>query len=117
MGFINNIFKSSGPDNLTKIEYWKKWEFFELIDDLHNAKKMLSKYDGGCFGEYLSANEFHVALEDAIDEIEFGNQTDLIRFWFWFAPTSVWDAFVGEEGQELGNRIFERVDKWKKNQS
>ena len=54
------------------------------------------------------------ALIDAIDDIEYGNQTDLTRFWFWFAPTTAWDDFVGEEGIELGNRIFDRVDRWKK---
>lgn len=114
MRFFNNIFKSSRPENLSKIEYWKKWEFFELIEDLHAAVKILSNYEGGHSGEFLSAQEFHQALEDAIDDIEFGNKTDLTRFWFWFAPTSVWDDFVGEEAVELGNRIFERVDKWKK---
>ena len=33
---------------------------------------------------------------DAIDDIEFGNQTELNRFWLWFAPTCAWDDFVGE---------------------
>jgi hypothetical protein len=114
MGFFNNIFGSSSPDNLSKIEYWKKWEFFELIEDLHAAEQILSNYEGGHSGEFLSAQDFRQTLEDAIDDIEFGNKTDLTRFWFWFAPTCAWDDFVGIEGQELGNRIFERVDKWKK---
>lgn len=72
------------------------------------------KLQGGHSGEFLSAQDFRLALEDAIDDIEFGNKTDLTRFWFWFAPTCAWDDFVGIEGQELGERIFERVDKWKK---
>lgn len=114
MGFFNKIFKSSRPDNLSKIDYWKKWEFFELLGDLHAAEKILSKYEGGYSGKFLSAQEFHASLVEAIDDIEFGNQTDLSRIWIWFAPTCAWDDFVGEEGIELGNRIFERVNKWKK---
>ena len=114
MSFISRLFKSNRADKLSKVDYWKKWEFFELLDDLHKAEKMLSKYEGAYSGEFLSAQEFHEALIDAIDDIEFGNQTDLSRFWIWFAPTKAWDDFVGEEGIELGNRIFERVDRWKK---
>ncbi|MGB1247450.1 MAG: hypothetical protein ACPG4Z_01090 [Chitinophagales bacterium] len=114
MKFIKNIFKSSRANSLSKVDYWKKWEFFELLEDLHIAEKILAEYKGGYSGEFLSAEEFHDDLLIAIDDIEFGNQIDLTRFWFWFAPTCAWDDFVGEEGLELGNRIFERVDKWKK---
>ena len=95
------------------MDYWEKWEFVELIEDLHEAEKLLDEYKGGYSGKFLSAEEFHEALVDAIDDIEFGNQTDLTRFYAWFAPTCEWDDFVGKEGEELGNRIFERVSKWK----
>ncbi|MDH4473328.1 MAG: hypothetical protein QE487_12040 [Fluviicola sp.] len=117
MGFLSTLFKGNRPDNLSKVDYWKKWEFFELLDDLHAAEKQLSEYKGGYSEEFLSAEEFHEALIDAIDDIEFGNQTDLTRFWLWFAPTCAWDDFVGQEGEELGNKIFERVDRWKKGHS
>ena len=110
---FKNLF-SKKHEKLSKLAYWKKWEFFDLLDDLHKAEKMLSQYEGGYSGEFLSAQEFHTALVDAIDEIEFGNQTDLTNIWIWFAPTTAWDDFVGKEGIELGNRIFARADKWKK---
>lgn len=108
------MFKNNRSDNLSKFDYWKKWEFFELLEDLHVAEKILVKYKGGNSGEFSSAEEFHETLIEAIDDIEYGNQTDLTRIWIWFAPTCAWDDFVGEEGSELGNRIFERVDWWKK---
>lgn len=114
MSFPSKRFKSNLPDDLSKIDYWKKWDFFELLDDLHSAEKLLSNYRGGYSGEFLSAEEFREALLEAIDEIEFGNRIDLTKFWIWFAPTCEWDDFVGQEGEDLGNRIFERVDKWKK---
>ena len=43
MSFISRFFRSNRPDKLSKVDYWKKWEFFELLDDLHKAEKMLSK--------------------------------------------------------------------------
>ena len=114
MGFFKDLFERRKPDALSKVDYWKKWEIFELLEDLHAAEKMLANYQGGYSGEFLSAQEFHETLLEAIDDIEFGNQTDLTRFLIWFAPTCAWDDFVGIEGLELGNRIYERVNKWMK---
>ena len=106
MGFLSNLIKGNRPDKLSKVDYWKKWEFFELLDDLHSAEKLLSEYKGGHSGVFLSAQEFHQSLVDAIDDVEFGNQTDLTRFWFWFAPTCEWDDFLGKEGEELGKKFL-----------
>lgn len=106
---------SNRPDKLSKQEYWEKWEFFDLIDDLHEAEKLLSNYSGGHSGTFLCAEDFYMALTDKIEDIEFGNQTDLSELWKWFAPTSAWDDFVSEEGKDLGDRIFSRLDRWKRN--
>lgn len=114
MNFISNFFKRINFNSVSKEDYWRKWEYFELLEDLHKALGLLSEYEGGNSGDFLSAQDFHLALEDAIDDVEFGNNDDLSKFWIWFAPTSVWDDFVGEKGADLGNSIFERVDKWKK---
>lgn len=110
-----NFFKlfSKKPERLSKVDYWTKWEFFDLLEDLHKAEKLLANFRGGYSGKFLSAESFHKALIEAIDDIEEGNQIDLTRFYYWFAPTCEWDDFVGLEGEELGNRIFERVNKWK----
>ena len=112
--FINKIVRNK-PDNLSKQEYWEKWNYSELMTDLHKAEKMLSEFKGGYSGEFLSAEEFHRALVDKINDIELGNQIDLNDLWIWFAPTCAWDDFVGKDGLDLGNRIFERVNNWKKN--
>lgn len=97
-----------------KVGYWKKWEFFELLDDLHEAIEMLSHYKGGYSGDILSAEEFHDMLSHEIMSIEEINNNDLSKLHIWFSPTSAWDDFVGIEGLDLGNRIYERLDKWKK---
>jgi hypothetical protein len=112
--FISKLFSNNKSKGLTKIEYWEKREFFELIKDLHKAEKLLSNNKGGSSTEFLSADDFYDALIDAIDDIEFGNKIDLTKFYFWFAPTSTWDNFMGNSGLEIGDKIFTRVDKWKK---
>ena len=82
MGFLSKIFKSNRPDNLSKVDYWKKWEFFELLDDLHAAEKILAEYKGRLLRQiFYPLKSFMRHLLDAIDDIEFGNQTDLSRFW------------------------------------
>ncbi|WP_452227601.1 hypothetical protein [Lacinutrix sp. MEBiC02404] len=112
---FNRIFKKKSKE-LSKIEYWKKWELFELISDLHLAEKMLSEYSGGYSGNFSSAEEFHKALVEEIYNVEFDNVADFTQIWYWFAPTCEWDDFTGMESIELGNRIFNRVNNWKKNQ-
>ena len=114
MSLFQKLFHRNITKKLSKEEYWQKWELSKLLEDLHSAERILSKYKGGYSGQTLSAEEFHEELVEAIDDVEFGNRTYLSRFWNWFAPTCEWDDFMGEEGVELGNRIFERVDRWKK---
>ena len=75
---------------------------------------MLSKYEGGYSGEYLSAQEFHKDLKSSIADYINGDDSKLNEFYIWFAPTSLWDDFVGKEGENLANEIFEIVSKLKK---
>ena len=109
--FLNRLFsKSTRP---SKIEFWKKFEFFELLDDLHKAEVFLANYTEGHSGEFTSVESFREALAEAIYDFN-DNNPDLTNIWRWFAPTCQWDDFTGKKGTELGNKIFERVDKWKK---
>ncbi len=109
----SNLFKPV-PEGLSKVDYWKKWEYFELLDNLHEAEQLLSYFRGGHSHDFKSAQDFHQALVDVFDYVEYGNQNDLTRFCNWFAPTADWDDFVGMEGIALGNRIYERVSRWKR---
>ena len=97
---------------LSKIEYWKKWEIFELFDDLHEAEQLLnSRISNGERDE-----KFKIEFIDALGEIEGDNVADFTRIWRWFSPNSDWDNIVGRDGEELGKRIFTRTDRWKRNQ-
>lgn len=97
---------------LSKIEYWKKWEIFELFDDLHDAEQLLNsgKFNGNRYEQFK--NEF----AEELGEIEGDNVVDFTRIREWFSPNSEWDSVVGLEGEELGKRIFNRTDRWKRNQ-
>lgn len=82
-----------------------------LIIDLNEAERIVSKLSGGYSGEFLSAEEFHNELLLSILELKKGNMNVIRTLWFWFLPTSVWDDFVGNN--ELGNRIFSKLEKLK----
>jgi hypothetical protein len=111
---FNRLFKKK-TKQLSKVEFWEKYEFFELIADLHLAEKLLSEFKGGYCRKFDSAEDFHKALIEGIFDVEFDNVPDFTQIWNWFAPTCEWDSFAGIEGFELGNRIFMRTDYWKKN--
>ena len=111
---FDRLFKKKSRE-LSKIEYWKKYGLFELFSDLHLAKKMLSEFKGGYSGKFTSAEEFYDTFVEHLHEIESDNVADFTQIWNWFAPTCAWDDFTGKQGEELGNRIFEKVNDWKKN--
>ena len=84
-----------------------------LLKLLDKSEKMVSKYEGGYSGEYLSAQEFHTNLKAAVIDYKNGENNKLDLFYVWFAPTCQWDDFVGSEGENLANEIFEIVSKLK----
>lgn len=109
---LNWLFKKK-QKRLSKIDYRKKWKFFELLDDLHKAEKFLANRRGGYSGKFTSVEEFRHALLDEINRIEFNNENNLKQIYDWFLPNNIWSHFTGKEGLELGNRIFERASRWK----
>jgi hypothetical protein len=111
MGFLNKLFGPKG-NGLSKIDYWKKWELFELLDDLHEAEKLLTsgQFDGDRVGD------FKAKFIEELAEIEGANIVDLTRMWQWFSPNGEWDSKIGINGNELGKSIFRRTDRWKRNQ-
>jgi len=93
------------------VKYNKKTQLIHLLDE---AERVVSKYSGGSSGVTLSAEEFHQDLKISIQKFKSGDLSQLNQFWIWFAPTSTWDDFVGQKGEELGNQIFELIDEIKK---
>lgn len=97
---------------MDKIDIWKKYELFELFEDLESAEKMLAEFSGGYSGKFLSAEEFCKVFEEEVYDLRNQNVPYFNQICLWFAPTSVWDDFVGISGMELANRIYERAYKW-----
>jgi hypothetical protein len=88
----------------------------DLINELKKAYDLASQYEGGHSGEFLDAREFAAALKKSIEMFEAGNDDCVMDLWGWFAPTTEWDDFIGCEGMELGNSIFEKLDEYRKQQ-
>ena len=83
-----------------------------LIEELKTAYQLAAQYEGGYSGEFSDAREFAAALKEAITLFESGDDTCVRKLWLWFAPTTAWDDFVGSEGMELGNSIFEKLKRY-----
>ena len=83
-----------------------------LIRELKEAYQLASQYEGGYSDESLDAKDFAEALSKAITLFEGGDDSCIKDLWLWFAPTTAWDYFVGFEGMELGNSIFEKLDQY-----
>lgn len=83
----------------------------KLIQLLDKAEKIVSKCSGGYSGNFLSADEFHKELKTAIQDYKGGDKKKLDLLYIWFAPTSAWDDFVGQDGANLGDKIFDLINK------
>ncbi len=83
-----------------------------LIEELKDAYQLVAQYEGGYSGGFFNAKEFAAALNEAIRLFESGDDTGVKNLWLWFAPTTTWDTFVGSEGIELGNSIFEKLEQY-----
>lgn len=113
---LNRLFRNR-KKKLSKSEEWKKFELFELFQDLDSALKLVSEYSGGYSGVFLSAEEFHKAFSDELSDLKHQNVPDFKKICVWFAPASAWDDFVGMDDMELGNRIFERAYRFYKSKN
>ncbi len=92
------------------LRYIQRISIIKLIADLEEAEQLASEFRGGYSGDILSAEEFHARLKEAIKLLKTGNHSVLDELWYWFAPTCAWDDFIGQDGLELGNRIFEQLN-------
>jgi hypothetical protein len=111
---FKRLIQKRNSDRLSKVDYWKKWELFELFDELHKAENLLidilnEKNDD-------EVNKFKSEFIEELYEIEGDNIADFTRIWEWFSPKKEWNLFCGQKGQKLGSNIFRIADKWKRNQ-
>ena len=79
----------------------------QLIELLDEAEQLVGQFSGGYSGEFLSAEEFHVSFKNAIAKLKQGDNSQINSFSSWFAPSSCWDDFTGDDGTDLANKIYE----------
>ena len=81
---------------------------------LDKAEELARQFSGGYSNHFLSAEEFHAALADSISKLKSGDADQINNLWLWFAPTSDWDDFIHQDGQDLANEIFPLLTDLKK---
>ncbi|MBX3241372.1 MAG: hypothetical protein KIT80_17815 [Chitinophagaceae bacterium] len=111
---FKRLFKKHPSNNLSKVDYWKKWELFELFDCLSDAEKLLNDMANDKKGDDFA--KFERNFIENLYEIKGDNVVDLTIIWEWFTPKKEWEILVGQRGKKLGDNIFRITDKWKRNQ-
>ena len=99
---------------LSKVEYWNKWQLFELFENLHKAEQILN--DTACISNSKELLDFRQEYVELLNEIEFDNVADFTTIWQWFSPRNKWETLLQDNNKELVDRIFFITDNWKRNQ-
>lgn len=89
-------------------------KFERLIKLLDEAEKLAGQFSGGHSNNFLSAQEFHIALTDSINKLKSGDNDQLNYLCLWFAPTCDWDDFIHQDGENLANEIYPLVTELRK---
>lgn len=84
----------------------ERLEYKQLIFRLEEAEQLAAQFSGGYSNNFISAEEFHVALSETILHLKEGKTAGLNKLWLWFAPTCDWDTLIQEDGMALGETIF-----------
>ena len=100
---------------LSKEDYWKHWEFFELLDDLKLIEALLEKQFGANEFDQTIEGDTHAKLIGAIDDIEFGNKNDLVEIDELFQSGSKLHELLEDKEPEIIGNIQRRVNNWKDN--
>lgn len=114
MRSIKQLF-SKKPQKLSKEDYWKNWEFFELLDDLKLIEAILEKRFGANEFDQTIEGDTHAELMGAIDHIEFGNRNDLVEIDELFQSGSKLLELLEDKEPEIIRNIQRRVNNWKDN--
>ncbi len=111
MGLFSYLFKSTTPNSWTKQEYWTKWEFNELIEDIEEAHHQISKINPE--GSNLHLRYFIEGLEQELFEVTHDNAPDFCNIWHWFRPSGEWSQWMNNSNEALRERIYFRSNRWK----
>ena len=99
----------------TKIEYWKKWHFFELLHHLHKCDDILERTAGGREFDNTDIGNIHANLIDIIDDIEFGNVNQLHRVHEFINQNDSALVSISKIDHQLIDKIKAITENWIKN--
>lgn len=115
---MRNIFKSlfsRKSHEFTKADFWRYWEFFELLDDLKVIEKTLERLYGNDDFDQKVEGDIHAKLIGAIEAIEFENRNNLYEVDVLFYPDGKLIEILRGENAEEVTSIRRRIDFWKNN--
>lgn len=72
---------------------------------LEDALAVTSRTTGGYNYEFSAAEEFHNALEEAVELLKKGDKGQIHNLRRWFNSMGAWNEFVAMEDKHLGNDI------------
>ena len=84
----------------------------KLIGLLDEEAILSSQYTGGYSNRFICAGEFHHVLVQPVSRINANDFSAIDELILLFAPTCSWDDFIGLDGLELGNLIFDILQKF-----
>lgn len=108
MTFLNKLFRKK--KGLSKLEFWKKFELYDLIKDLNTAKSIIDNDSESTNSELYS---FVSDFDEELYNVSFDNVPDFTQIWKWFKPNGLWQKYY--QNEELRAKIYARSDKWKRN--
>jgi hypothetical protein len=114
-GIFNKLFSRS-PQPFSKNDYWKHWEFFELLDDLKIIESTFHKLYGKDEFDQSVEGDTHAKLIGAIDDIEFGNRNDLFEIDELFQAESELLGILQDQNTDEIANVRRRVNNWKEHQ-
>ena len=86
-------------------------DFLNLIKLLDKADQLAGNYNGAYPDEFLSEEEFHLALIESIEKLKNGDKSQLTQLYNWFLPSYLWDNYEGKAFKSLVNKIFSLLSK------
>jgi hypothetical protein len=114
---FKRLFNKKAPKpqkDISKDEYWKQWELFQLFEDLSKGEKLLNDtVNNNPTSELLKFRSDYI---EELNEVKGDNVADFTRIWEWFKPCREWENLVGKPGKKISNNIFRILDRWKRNQ-
>ena len=110
IGLLGLIYIWSMKDNIYKeserLSIQGSMEYYELMESLLLAIEKLKNIHAGAAGDFASTTEFVARLQTSRDHLQRFELIELNNLSTWFAPAGVWDEYTGEDGIDLGTKVF-----------